>query len=157
MPFLSLISPSILAETITLSAESPLITNDLLPLSFQMSFSKNALVSTKLSSYLLFISIWANDINNSPSIILFINSVLGFSTEDKTVLDNNPEDKNGSMHNDFPINSNIMLTSSPEPPRPPNFGEIKPLITPKFELSFQKSLEKPSFISRYSLLLFISL
>ena len=42
MPFLSFISPLILAEIITLSAESPLITNDLLPLSFQLSFSKKA-------------------------------------------------------------------------------------------------------------------
>ena len=55
--------------------------------------------------------------------------------EDKTVLDNSPEDKNGSMHKDFPINSNIMLISSPEPPRPPKYGETKPLITPKFALS----------------------
>ena len=48
-----------------------------------------------------------------------------------------PEDKNGSIHNDFPINSNIMLISSPVPPRPPNVGEIKPLMTPKSALSFQ--------------------
>ena len=59
-----------------------------------------------------------------------------------------PEDKNGSIHNDFPINSNIMLKSSPVPPRPPNVGEIKPLMTPKSALSFQISLEKPSFKAR---------
>jgi len=58
------------------------------------------------------------------------------------MLDNKPEDKNGSIHKDFPINSNIILMSSPVPPRPPKLGEIKQLITPKFELSFQNFLEK---------------
>ena len=99
----------------------------------------------------------ANAINNSPSIILLINWVRGSFIDDKIEPDNTPEDKNGSTHSDFPTNSKIMLISSPEPPKPPKFGEIKPLITPKSALSFQNSLEKPSFIARCSSLFLISL
>ena len=71
--------------------------------------------------------------------ILVIKSFCGLGIEDKIVLDNTPDDKNGSTHNDFPISSKIIAMSSPVPPNPPKFEDTKALIIPKSELFSQNS------------------
>ena len=80
---MSFTSPSILAETITLFAVSPLITKDFVPLRHHLLSFNEALFSIKLSSYRLFISVCANAINSLPSTIWLIKSKLGLLTENQ--------------------------------------------------------------------------